>query len=271
MNPSAADFSKNIERFTGFAALYDQYRPGPPAILGALLAEFSGIAMPGLVVDLGCGTGLSTRYWAEKAREVVGIEPSADMRAQAVALTSAGNVSFREGLSHRTGLLDRCADIVSCSQALHWMEPQATFQEAARILRPGGIFSANDYDWPPTTGSWEADQAWTVCAAKGRELEKKLNVSEGLKQWDKAGHLDRMKASGCFRHTREVVMHHQDQANAERFVGLLLSQGYMMSLVKKGLTETDLGIDTLRAVARRTLGDELRPSYWSARVRVGVV
>ncbi len=271
MNPGSSDFLKNIERFTGFAALYDQYRPAPPAILGSLLTEFSGMTTPGLIVDLGCGTGLSSRYWADQAREVVGIEPSADMRDQAIALTPAKNVSYREGLSDRTGLPDRCADIVSCSQALHWMEPQATFQEAARILRPGGIFSANDYDWPPTSGSWEADQAWTECAGRGRELEKKLNVSDGLKQWDKAGHLERMKASGCFRHTKEVVMHHTDTGNAERFVGLLLSQGYMMSLVKKGLTETDRGIDVLRAIARRTLGDELRPYYWSARVRVGVV
>lgn len=271
LNPSPVDFSKNIERFTGFAALYDQYRPAPPAVLGGLLVEFSGRAKPELMVDLGCGTGLSTRYWADQARAVIGIEPAADMRSQAMALTPAANVSYREGFSHQTGLPDRCADIVSCSQALHWMEPLATFQEAARILRPGGIFSANDYDWPPTTGSWEADKAWTECAAHGRGLEKKLNVSDGLKQWDKAGHLERMKTSGCFRHTKEVVIHHTDQGNAERFVGLLLSQGYMMSLMKTGLTEADLGIDTLRALARRTLGDESRPWFWSARVRMGVV
>jgi len=271
MNSDPADFSKNIERFTGFAALYDKYRPAPPAVLGDLLREFAGLTKLERVVDLGCGTGLSTRYWAGRAGEVIGVEPTVDMRHQAAALTTARNVSYREGFSHRTGLPDRCADLVNCSQALHWMEPPSTFDEVARILRPGGIFAASDYDWPPTTGSWEADKAWTECAARGRTLEKELKVTEGLKQWEKSGHLARMKASGRFRHVKEVVIHQVEQGDADRLVGLLLSQGYMMSLIKKGVTEAQLGIDELRAISRRTLGDEMRPWYWSARVRLGVV
>lgn len=271
MSAAPEDFSKNLERFTGFAALYDQYRPGPPAVLGSLLREFAGRPRLERVVDLGAGTGLSTRYWSDQATEVIGIEPTADMRGQAQAQTSAKNISYREGFSHQTGLPDRCAEVVSCAQALHWMEPQRTFEEAARILRPGGIFAASDYDWPPTTSSWIADKAWSDCSARGRKLEKELKTSDGLRQWDKAGHLERMKASGCFRHVKEVVVHHVDQGNAERFVGLLLSQGYVMSLIKSGLTEAELGITELRAIADQTLGKELRPWYWSARVRLGVV
>ncbi|HKB90297.1 MAG TPA: class I SAM-dependent methyltransferase, partial [Opitutaceae bacterium] len=155
-----SDFSRNVERFTGFADVYDKYRPTPPAVLADIINHFAGLTRTHLVVDLGAGTGLSTRYWADKADEIIGIEPTADMRNQAVAHTAAKNVSYSEGFSHRTGLPDRCAEIVSCSQALHWMEPHATFQETARILKPGGVFAANDYDWPPTTGSWEADAAY---------------------------------------------------------------------------------------------------------------
>ena len=40
------------------------------------------------------------------------------------------------------------ADIVTCSQSFHWMEPEPTLAEIARILRPGGVFAAYDYDWP---------------------------------------------------------------------------------------------------------------------------
>lgn len=157
MSISPTDFTGNIERFSGFADLYDKYRPEPPAILGSILMRLAQTPFPQLVVDLGCGTGLSTRYWADKAQQVIGIEPTADMRHQAKAQTVAQNISYREGFSHQTGLPDDCVEIVTCSQALHWMEPQATFQEAARILRSGGVFAACDYDWPPTTGSWEAD------------------------------------------------------------------------------------------------------------------
>ena len=92
-----------------------------------------------------------------------------------------------------------------------------------------------------------------------------------LVQWVKAGHLTRMQASGTFRHVREIVVHHNDQGNAERLVGLLLSQGYVAALQRAGLGEEQLGIIGLRAVAHRTLGSEPRPFIWSARVRLGVV
>jgi SAM-dependent methyltransferase len=268
---TAPDFSGNIARFTGFADLYDRHRAGPPAVLAALLAQFSGVARPALVVDLGSGTGLSTRYWADKAGHVTGIEPTPDMIRQAVTATRAKNVSYREGFSHSTGLPARCAQVVVCMQALHWMEPATTFAEAERILERGGVFAACDYDWPPTTASWEADAAFTSSFRTARRFGKELQVESGLQQWDKAGHLGRMEASGCFRYIKEVLVHHIDEGNSDRLTGLLFSQGFVQSVLKKGVPESDLGIDTLRRIARHHLGETPGPFIWSARVRVGVV
>ena len=67
----------------GFAADYDRYRPGPPSVLLELLPLLAGGGRPRLVVDLGSGTGLSTRPWAEVAEQVVGIEPNDAMRDHA--------------------------------------------------------------------------------------------------------------------------------------------------------------------------------------------
>ena len=266
----AADFSVNLARFTGFAELYDRHRAAPPALLAPLVAQFTGVARPELVVDLGSGTGLSTRYWADKADRAVGIEPTPDMRRQAEAATSAANVSYREGFSHDTGLPAGSARAVVCVQALHWMEPAGTFAEAVRILRPGGVFVVCDYDWPPISGSWEADAAFAACILRGRQLEKERRIDAGLQHWDKSGHLARMQDSGRFRHVTEALVHHTDDGSAERLVGLLLSQGYIMALLRAGLTEDELGITELRAVARSKLGDQPRPFFWSARVRLGV-
>jgi hypothetical protein len=101
--------------------------------------------------------------------------------------------------------------------------------------------------------------------------KKMLQLESGLQQWDKTGHLARMEASGCFRHVKEVVVHHLDKGNASRLVGLLLSQGFVQGVLKSGVREADLGIDTLRQTALRTLGEAPHPFIWSARVRVGVV
>jgi ubiquinone/menaquinone biosynthesis C-methylase UbiE len=64
-------------------------------------------------------------------------------------------VSFQDRSAQETGLPDGGADVVTCAQSLHWMEPQSTFAEVARILRLGGAFAACDYDLLPTIG-WEA-------------------------------------------------------------------------------------------------------------------
>ncbi|MFI5356712.1 MAG: class I SAM-dependent methyltransferase [Opitutales bacterium] len=265
------EFAANLARFTGFADLYDRHRPQPPAVLATLIAQVTGIARPALVVDLGSGTGLSTRYWADRADRVMGLEPTADMRRQAEAVTTAANVSYREGFSHATSLPEHGAQVVVCLQALHWMDPERTFAEAARILEPGGAFVACDYDWPPLSGAWEADAAFEACIRTGRRLERERKLASAVKHWDKSGHFARMQSSGMFRHVRDVAVHHQDEGNAARLEGLLQSQGYIAALRRAGVSEDELGITTLRAVAQRTLGDTPRPFLWCARVRLGVV
>jgi SAM-dependent methyltransferase len=152
----ASDLSTNTRRFTGWADLYDQYRAGPPEALAGLLARYAGITRPELVVDLGSGTGLSTRYWADKAARVVGIEPTPDMRRQAEAVTEALNISYQEGYSHDTGLPAGSADLVVCMRPHAFSGPAASLQPAimngrrALVLRtPRPLLSA----LPPLAGS----------------------------------------------------------------------------------------------------------------------
>src|SRR5262249_29150359 len=102
-------------------------------------------------------------------------------------------------------------------------------------------------------------------------LEDEHGVADGLKFWSKEGHLARMQASGCFRFTKEVLVHHVEEGNAERLVGLAQSQGNVIPLLKKGLSESDIGLDKLREEARETVGGRNRPWYFSYRVRLGIV
>lgn len=265
-------FAANQERFTGFADIYNENRPQPPAELADLLGRLAQVQRPGLVVDLGCGTGLSTRYWGDKANRVIGVDPTESMLNQARQHPATQpSISYRTGFAHATGLAAGEADIVTCSQSLHWMDPMPTFAEAARILRPGGVFAGYDNDWPPTTTQWEVDAAYTAMLARVHVLENELGLNRDLKHWEKPGHLGRMQASGSFRYTTEVLVHQRDLGTAARLIGLVLSMGNVQALLKHGLAESEFGLDRLRALAGQLLGGEPKPWHWSYRVRVGVV
>jgi SAM-dependent methyltransferase len=274
MNPTSGyENVPNLDRFSGFADLYDRYRPTPPPELSPLLGMQAGLngQLPALVVDLGSGTGLSTRYWLGLAKRVIGIEPNDDMRRQAITLSEGQEgIEYLKGLSSATGLPDGCADIVTACQALHWMEPEPTFAEIARILRPGGVFAAVDNDWPPVVG-WEAEQASYDYRRVERAVHEQHPGYDGhIRSWAKPGHLDRMEKSGRFGFVREMMLHKIEPGNAERMIGLELSQGSTQSLLRNGLTEEQIGFTPFRRKWEALLGSEMRPFYFTYRIRLGV-
>jgi SAM-dependent methyltransferase len=246
-----------------FAAGYDEYRPSPPAALLDALCLVAQVERPGLVVDLGSGTGLSTRVWADRADEVVGVEASAEMRARAEQASTAQNVRYVHAFAQKTGLPDGAVDIVTCSQSFHWMEPEPTLAEVARILRPGGLFAAYDYDWPPVV-NWEVEQAFEELLRRVQRFREKSSP------YSKSGHLERMQASGHFRYTRELVLHGTDMGNGERIVGMALSLGPLVVLLEGGMSEEDLGLAQLREAAARVLGDREIEWFICYRARLAV-
>ena len=165
--------SKNSGRFTGFAGLYDQARPAMPLYPVEIISRYLG-RKPEIVVDPGCGTGLSSSVWRNHCEELVGIEPSEDMLAVARQKERTG-VSSRKGFSSSTGMPDESVDVVVCSQSFHWMDPQSSLREINRVLKPGGIFSTVDCDWPPVS-DWRVEKACTDLFEKRAYIGKTDNV-----------------------------------------------------------------------------------------------
>jgi SAM-dependent methyltransferase len=250
---------------SGFAEGYDRHRPRPPAALLEWLCRYARVDRPSLVVDLGCGTGLSTRAWSGRSERIVGVEPNPAMLAVA---EPAPGVEYRQAFAQDTGLEDGRADIVTCSQSLHWMEPERTFAEAARILRPGGVFAAYDYDWPPVIDP-EVDEAYDAYQWRRGEMRRRRGIQRGGDRWLKSKHLERMRESGRFRFCREVLLHSIEEGNADRVVGFAYSLGLPAAIDDPEL-ERELRVAELEEVARRVLGDRTVPFLFGYRVRVGV-
>ncbi len=294
------DLRANADRFAGFADLYDAVRPVPPTSFTDVISSYLG-GRPTLVVDLGSGTGLSTRWAAGWATDVIGVEPSDDMRGRAATIDGHGNVRYQAGYSHDTELPPGCADVVLAVQALHWMEPVGTLAEVARLLRPGGVFAAIDCDWPPSVGDVAAEQAWHAARERLAAHERRLTgssanetrlassspqadelrppasgvseaavLADGVRYWDKGGHLRRMVDSQRFRHCVEVAAFAVETGTADRFVNLFRSQGDYQALRRHGADDVALGVDTFERETHAALGSEPSSFWFTYRARIAV-
>lgn len=256
-----------FETYSGYGSLYDRCRPSPPEVLRVILPALAASPHPTCIVDLGCGTGLSTRFWSGYADRVVGVDADAEMLAAAREADTDGAIEFRHSPAHDSGMADDCADVVTCSQALHWMDPARIFPEVARILRAGGIFAAYDCDWPPMTSSLALVESYLQFERNALMLHARKRLAAPLA---KRGHLARMRASGCFRNTSEMICHGSERGDAERFVAMARSQGFVTDLLELGASEEELGLVELQREAARLLPCGDGPFIFGYRVRLGV-
>lgn len=256
---------QNAGRFDGLALQYDQNRPALPEYPVWLIRRYLGREI-GTVADLGCGTGLSARCWLGCARQVIGVEPNPDMLAQA-RRRPAPNLSFRQGYAQATGLPAGSVDAAVCAQSFHWMEPEPTLREICRILCPGGVFAAIDYDWPPVSG-WQAEQAYQALNRAAQRVEEQ--AGGGPVRWDKAGHLARIRASGLFRYAREAVFEHTEPCTAGRLYGMALSQSGIHRAVQLAPQEMAPLLEAYRQAVDAAFGREEFTVSFCYRMRVAV-
>jgi SAM-dependent methyltransferase len=146
------------------------------------------------------------------------------------------------------------------------MEPTATLAEIARILRPGGLFAAYDYDSPPAI-YWELDRLAQEVSMRLMGLIQERGLAQSLKIWPKNKSLDPLRESGHFRFTREVLLHHIEQGDAARFLEMMRSNALSNRFQ---FSDQETGFDRLSSAALQHIGSEPIPWYVSYRVRIGV-
>jgi SAM-dependent methyltransferase len=122
----------STERFSDRATAYASNRPGYP--YEAISAVFAGLGEPAAlsIADIGAGTGISSRLFAERGATVMAVEPNAKMRE---AATGDERVFWQDGTAESTGLADQSVDIAVACQAFHWFANDAAMAEFRRIAR----------------------------------------------------------------------------------------------------------------------------------------
>ncbi|HKR48780.1 MAG TPA: class I SAM-dependent methyltransferase [Pseudonocardiaceae bacterium] len=130
----------------GYAAWASTYDSKPNFILAveepvaeSLLARIP----PGLALDAACGTGRHTATLVRYGHEVIGVDQSPEMLAQAAA--KVPGAQFRVGDVTKLPIPDASLDLVLCALALsHLHNVGEAIAEFRRVLRPGGRLIVTD-------------------------------------------------------------------------------------------------------------------------------
>ena len=217
----------NTARFTGLAESYAKHRPSYPAEALAMVGDYWSAAsgVPRLLADIGGGTGISTRAMMAALADLGGqpwtarvVEPNDDMRRQAdLALADRSDVSVMSGTAEALPFPDGEVGLLMAAQAAHWFDRPRFYDEAQRVLAPGGtllvLFNNRELYDDPLMAAFES-QVETSVEGYWRDH----------RSWSL---MDELRALDWARDIREFIHPWVWHLTPEDFTGLMLSRSKM--------------------------------------------
>ncbi len=101
----------------------------------------SYLPSPVKFLDMGCGAGFLTHDMALFGHEVTGVDLSKESLEVARKMDETGSIHYLQADVAKIPLPDASFDVVSAMDLLEHVEnPESVVQEAARLLKPGGLF-----------------------------------------------------------------------------------------------------------------------------------
>lgn len=160
-------------RDSDLAKAYDQRLAGTPLLKFDLEYAAKVFAVPGRLIDLGCGTGRLLIPFAQRGFSVVGVDLSLAMLGVAAAKAKAASLAvplIQANLVELDCVASNAFDIASCLFSTLGMvtgaaERRRVLVHAFRILKPGGRFllhvhSRGFHIWTRTGRRWLLRDWW---------------------------------------------------------------------------------------------------------------
>ena len=234
---------------------YDRFRPGYPAPVLARLCSHvlegahDSWPRPWLLLDVGSGTGISTRALRRAfgpEPRVVGVEPGHAMRdtADTADTTKADDrIEYVDGRAEEVPFPTASAVLVLAAQAVHWFDRPAFYAEAARLLLPGGTVAVLDNDRDQTVGTF-VDAYESLMEEHGDDYRRDYRVHDTRGEMQTQNGLTDV-VGFTTSWTRELDL--------EQFLGNAMSST-KMAAVRRALGE-ERARDTLTALATEHFPD----------------
>ncbi|WP_428491107.1 class I SAM-dependent methyltransferase [Rhodopila sp.] len=142
MTPSSAPLPFDPDRHRSAAPHYERGRVPYSLALIRRVADVTGLGSHHRVLDLGCGPGSLARSFAPLAREVVAMDPSAEMLTTARALArQAASIRFLAGSSYDLDPGLGHFHLVVMGRSFHWMDRVDTLNRLDRMIEPTGAIA----------------------------------------------------------------------------------------------------------------------------------
>lgn len=205
-------------RFSATVKNYDQYRPSYPSKLIDWIITITKIKPSDTVVDIGCGTGISTRLFAEREFICFGVDPNEDMLED--ARKRGSSAIYQKGDAENTHLQANFANLIISAQAFHWFAIDNTMPELKRILKPNGFCCAfwNVRVQNPLTKSYEA-----IIKKYSGDYEKTIKALQTIKA---------IKASRAVKSVKESRFTNTQSLDFKGLINRAYSTSYVVHGVK---------------------------------------
>ena len=129
--------TKYSGNFGKLAAKYDALRPSyPKNVISIIFASIK--SRTPVILDLGCGTGISTRQLTKSKASVIGCDIDKSM-LKIARFSPKLNIKYVQGYAEKLPFENNKFDSVTTFIAFHWFMNKKAIRQIKRVLKPNGI------------------------------------------------------------------------------------------------------------------------------------
>lgn len=159
------------ELFKGTAQYYSQYRPSLPTEVVDYLVDRYSLNGEGVLLDMGCGTGISTFPLATYFDKVVAFDTDAEMLSEAKRLQPINsNITWQLRSDKELSITEGPYKLAIACRSFNWMDQYTVLQKLHKILeRGGGVALIGDGSFWTGSEPWQREIKQVIQSFLGQE------------------------------------------------------------------------------------------------------